>query len=140
MSNHQVVLVYDEHVPLAVDALWAVVVGESRVQPLALVPADGFLYEELGVLDGDDLGGMEATTPRAIRSTSAAVMPGSAGVTVEASASSARTISSTSVRDSLESPSPQATKNGRAKMARITAAKAFSFLLVMSASLVPPPV
>ena len=76
MPDDQVVLIDNEHVPLTIDVLRPVVVGEGGIESLGLVPADGLLYKELGVLDGADLGGMEATT-RAMRSASAAVSPGS---------------------------------------------------------------
>ena len=86
---------------------------------------------------GTDLGGMEATTPRAIRSASAAVIPASGwgmsanvrriasstsaevirGSGTGASAISERTISSTSARDSPASPSPQATRRRESSMA-----------------------
>ena len=52
MSDHQIGLVNDEDVPLAVDALWAVVVGEGGVEALGLVPADGVVDEESGVFGG----------------------------------------------------------------------------------------
>ena len=77
MPDDQVVLIDNEHVPLTIDALRPVVVGEGGIESLGLVPADGLLNKELGVLDGADLGGMEATTLRAMRSASAAVSPGS---------------------------------------------------------------
>ncbi len=77
MPDDQVVLIDNEHVPLTIDVLRPVVVGEGGIESLGLVPADGLLYKELGVLDGADLGRMEATTLRAMRSASAAVSPGS---------------------------------------------------------------
>ena len=56
MSDDEVVLVDDEDVPLAVDALWAVVVGEGGVEALGLVPADGVVDEEFGVFGRGRLG------------------------------------------------------------------------------------
>ncbi len=165
MPDDQVVLVDDEDVPLAVDAPLPVVVGEGGVESLGLVAADGVVDEEPGVVGGADFGGMEATTPRAIRSasaevspgcdvgvetmaastirstsswdspasgrgvsaialriassTSAEVSPGSLWTGAGASANSSRTISSTSGRNSLPSPSPQAMDSSGASRKRI---------------------
>ena len=51
------ILVDDEHVPLAVDALRGVVVGHCGVQAFGLVHGDGLLDEVLCVLCGLPLGG-----------------------------------------------------------------------------------
>ena len=52
MRYDQIVLVNDEHVPLPVHALGAVVVGEGGVQALGLVAGDGASDEVPGVLGG----------------------------------------------------------------------------------------
>ena len=56
VSDDEIVLVDDEHVPLAVDALPPAIVGEGGVEALGPVPADGVVDEELGVLGGGGLG------------------------------------------------------------------------------------
>ena len=62
MSEHYVVLIKDEDVPLAVDALFGVVVGDSRVQPFRLVSVNGFLDEVSGVFGGSDFAGAVTAT------------------------------------------------------------------------------
>ena len=49
MADHDVVLVDDKHVPLAVDAGRAVEVGQRGAQPVGLIPGDGLVHHELGV-------------------------------------------------------------------------------------------
>ena len=56
VSDDKIVLVNDAHVPLAVDALLAVVVGEGGVEALGLIAANSVIHEELGVLGGRGLG------------------------------------------------------------------------------------
>ena len=56
VGDELVVLADDEHVPLAVHALGAVVVGEGGVQSLGLVAGDGVVNDVSGVLGWGGLG------------------------------------------------------------------------------------
>ena len=77
VSDDKTVIVDVEHIPLTVHALLAVVVGECGLESLGAVPADAFSTKNLVYSAGEDFGGMEATTPRAICSASAEVRPDS---------------------------------------------------------------
>ena len=55
MGGDAVVLVDDEDVPLAVDALLPAVVSEGRLPALRLVAGDGAVHDERGVLGGGGL-------------------------------------------------------------------------------------
>ena len=52
LSDDKIVLVDNEEVPLAVDALLPVVAGEGGFEPLGLVATDGVVDEEPGLVGG----------------------------------------------------------------------------------------
>ena len=56
MSDDGLVLIDDEDVPLAVNALPGVVVGDGGIESFRFVSADGVPYQELGVVGGRRLG------------------------------------------------------------------------------------